>query len=134
MLCLGGPHALLMFSAICVAAGSAPATAGREFVTEAAGTAALRVMAGLLARADPELSQRNPIGVLEAMAAPGGPAYCPLVYGYITYSVCPGAPDPGASSWRSLTPPRGRAGSGACSGVPDWRSPGPAPSPPRRPR
>ncbi len=89
VLCLGGPHALLMFSAICVAAGSAPATAGREFVTEAAGTAALRVMAGLLARADPELSQRNPIGVLEAMAAPGGPAYCPLVYGYITYSASP---------------------------------------------
>ena len=95
VLCLGGPHALLMFSAICVAAGSAPATAGREFVTEAAGTAALRVMADLLARADRDLSQRNPIGVLEAMAAPGGPAYCPLVYGYVTYSAGPGGRPPG---------------------------------------
>ncbi len=84
-LCLGGPHALLMFSAICVSAGSPPATQGPEFVTGAAGAAALEVMAALLERADRGLSVRNPIAVLDAMAAPDGPAYCPLVYGYITY-------------------------------------------------
>jgi multiple sugar transport system substrate-binding protein len=84
-LCLGGPHALLMFSAICVAAGAPPATANGEFVAEAAGRAALATMAELLAHADRDLSQRNPIGVLEAMAAPDGPAYCPLIYGYLTY-------------------------------------------------
>ncbi|HUY47498.1 MAG TPA: hypothetical protein VMV92_17490 [Streptosporangiaceae bacterium] len=84
-LCLGGPHALLMFSAICVAAGPPPAISSGLFVPEAAGTAALDIMADLLAHADREVSQRNPIGVLDAMAAADGPAYCPLVYGYVTY-------------------------------------------------
>jgi multiple sugar transport system substrate-binding protein len=109
-LCLGGPHALLMFSAICLASGTPPAAAapdpagkgetgtgrldradagngpiGGEFVPVTAGTAALDVMADLLAHADRELSQRDPIGVLDAMATADGPAYCPLVYGYLTY-------------------------------------------------
>lgn len=89
-LCLGGPHALLMFSAICLASGTPPASAepgptGGEFVPVAAGTAALDVMADLLAHADRDLSQCDPIGVLNAMAAPDGPVYCPLVYGYLTY-------------------------------------------------
>ena len=113
VLCLGGPHALLMFSAICVSAGSAPATAGRQFVTPAAGAAALRVMASLLARADPELSQRNPIGVLEAMAGPGGPAYCPLVYGYITYSRRAG---PGRRRLAFFDAPAGPGGIGSVLG------------------
>jgi multiple sugar transport system substrate-binding protein len=89
-LCLGGPHALLMFSAICLASGTPPASAepvpaGGEFVPVAAGTAALDVMADLLAYADRDLSQQDPIAVLNVMAAPDGPAYCPLVYGYLTY-------------------------------------------------
>jgi len=109
-LCLGGPHALLMFSAICLASGTPPAAAapdpagkgeagtgsagqaeagsgpiGGEFVPVTAGTAALDVMADLLAHADRDLSQRDPIGVLDAMATADGPAYCPLVYGYLSY-------------------------------------------------
>jgi multiple sugar transport system substrate-binding protein len=84
-LCLGGPHALLMFAAICVALGSAPATDPGVFVPGAIGGAALDIMADLLAHADPELSLANPIGVLEAMTADDGPSYCPLVYGYVTY-------------------------------------------------
>ena len=84
-LCLGGPHALLMFSAICVAAGSPPATDGPEYVPATAGAGALEVMAALLERADRDLSGRNPIAVLDAMAALDGPAYCPLVFGYVNY-------------------------------------------------
>ena len=84
-LCLGGPHALLMFAAICVASGRPLATAPGEFVPADTGGAALDIMADLLAHADRELSQRNPIGVLDAMTAPGGPSYCPLVFGYVTY-------------------------------------------------
>ena len=126
-LCLGGPHALLMFSAICVAAGAGPApddaapaghgTAGGHgpFVTEAAGTAALEIMSDLLAHADRELSQRNPIGVLDAMAADGGPAYCPLVYGYVTYQRPLGG-EPG--SWRlaAFDAPAGPGGIGSVLG------------------
>ncbi len=132
-LCLGGPHALLMFSAICVAAGAGPArdgataqdgaTAGEggpagdhgPFVTDTAGTAALAIMSDLLACADPELSQRNPIGVLDAMAASGGPAYCPLVYGYVTYQRPLGG-EPGSSRLAAFDAPAGPGGIGSVLG------------------
>ena len=126
-LCLGGPHALLMFSAICVAAGTAPArddaNAGNEeptrdhgpFVTDAAGAAALAIMSDLLACADRELSQRNPIGVLDAMAAGTGPAYCPLVYGYVTYQRPLGG-EPGSSRLAAFDAPAGRGGIGSVLG------------------
>jgi multiple sugar transport system substrate-binding protein len=128
-LCLGGPHALLMFSAICVAAGSPPAAASARprpagtksvggngpFVSEMAGTDALAVMADLLACADRELSQRNPIGVLDAMADSGGPAYCPLVYGYVTYQR-PLAGEPGSSRLAAFDAPAGPGGIGSVLG------------------
>jgi multiple sugar transport system substrate-binding protein len=120
-LCLGGPHALLMFSAICLAAGAGPArddaTAGdhRSFVAEAAGTAALAIMSELLAHADRELSQRNPVGVLDAMAAAGGPAYCPLVYGYVTYQRPLGG-EPGSLRLAAFDAPVGPAGIGSVLG------------------
>jgi multiple sugar transport system substrate-binding protein len=113
-LCLGGPHALLMFSAICVAAGAPPGEDG-PFVTGAAGRAALAIMADLLACADRELSQRNPIGVLDAMAASGGPAYCPLVYGYVTYQR-PLAGEPGSSRLAAFGAPAGPGGIGSVLG------------------
>ena len=157
VLCLGGPHALLMFSAICLAAGAEPArddakagdqgVAGnqgpagdhglagdhrlagdhwqagdqgpagdhRPFVAEAAGTAALAIMSDLLAQADRGLSQRNPIGVLDAMAARGGPVYCPLVYGYVTYQRPLGG-EPGSSRLAAFDAPAGPAGIGSVLG------------------
>jgi multiple sugar transport system substrate-binding protein len=83
--CLGGPHALLMFSAICVSLGAPPASGSGRFADPSAGAEAIAIMADLLAHADPALAWRNPIGVLDAMAADDGPVYCPLVYGYISY-------------------------------------------------
>ena len=132
-LCLGGPHALLMFSAICATTGAAPArddeTAGdhglpgdhrsagdhRPFVAEAAGMDALEVMSDLLGHAERELSQRNPIGVLDAMAARGGPAYCPLVYGYVTYQRPLGG-EPGSSRLAAFDAPAGPGGIGSVLG------------------
>ncbi|MEW2500858.1 hypothetical protein AB0878_10285 [Amycolatopsis sp. NPDC047767] len=74
--CLGGPHALLMYFALCVAFGIEP-------FTDAAGRA-VEVMAELVAWADPAVWARNPIGALAAMT--DGPVrYCPLVYGYTGY-------------------------------------------------
>ncbi|MFI7613660.1 hypothetical protein ACIBP6_20760 [Nonomuraea terrae] len=73
-LCLGGPHAFLMFCALCEG----------DFLGEETGERALETMAELLALSDPEVSLRNPIGVLEAMTA-GGPDLCPLLYGYASY-------------------------------------------------
>ena len=114
-LCLGGPHALLMFSAICVAAGARPAGDDGPFVAETAGTAALAIMSDLLAHADREVSQRNPIGVLDAMAASGGPAYCPLVYGYVTYQRPLGG-EPGSSRLAAFDAPAGPGGIGSVLG------------------
>jgi multiple sugar transport system substrate-binding protein len=111
-LCLGGPHALLMFAAICVASGSRPAMAPGEFVPTGPGRAALGIMAGLLAQADREVSQRNPIGVLDAMTAPGGPSYCPLVYGYVTYQ----RPDHGPRRLTAFDAPAGPGGIGSVLG------------------
>ena len=112
VLCLGGPHALLMFAAICVASGVAPGAAPGEFVPAAVGAAALDVLARLLAHADRELSRRNPIGVLDAMTAPGGPAYCPLVYGYVTYH----RPDSGRPRLAAFDAPAGPGGHGSVLG------------------
>ncbi|MBB4907981.1 type 2 periplasmic-binding domain-containing protein [Actinophytocola algeriensis] len=76
--CLGGPHALLMFFSLCLAFGAEP------FTDAEVGERAVEVMTELLARADTDLWQRNPIGILTAMSS-GGPRYCPLVYGYVGY-------------------------------------------------
>jgi multiple sugar transport system substrate-binding protein len=110
--CLGGPHAFLMFAALCVASGSPPATSPAEFVPPAAGAAALDVMADLLAHADRQVSMANPIGVLDAMTAPGGPAYCPLVYGYVTYH----RPAPGRRPLAAFDAPAGPGGIGSVLG------------------
>jgi len=119
VLCLGGPHALLMFTAICVASGAppgpaldGPVAALSEFAPAAAGGAALDIMADLLAHADREISQRNPIGVLDAMAGPAGPSYCPLVYGYVTYH----RPAPGVRRLAAFDAPAGPGGIGSVLG------------------
>lgn len=102
-LCLGGPHAFLMFLALCVAAGAEPlAERDGPLVPATVGRFALETMAELLALADPRGSSLNPIGVLDAMSR-GGPAYCPLVYGYVTYHRAPAA---GRRRLRAHDPPR----------------------------
>ncbi|MFI7633156.1 hypothetical protein [Nonomuraea sp. NPDC049400] len=73
-LCLGGPHAFLMFCALC----------SGDFLDEEEGIRALELMSELLALADPAVSLLNPIGVLDAMAG-NASDYCPLVYQYTAY-------------------------------------------------
>jgi multiple sugar transport system substrate-binding protein len=83
-LCLGGPHALLMLAAISLSAGGAVMAGSGRFVEREVGEAAFGLMRQLLNLADPVISWYNPIGVLDALAARRA-AYCPLVYGYVTY-------------------------------------------------
>jgi multiple sugar transport system substrate-binding protein len=85
-LCLGGPHAFLTFCALCVAQGAEPFRYEGAVVPPDAGEAALDTMAELVARCDSEVWRRGPAGLLEALAAGEGPAYCPLVHGYVTYA------------------------------------------------
>ena len=84
-LCLGGPHALLMLCAIAVAVGTPPATDGDVFLDLDTGEHAWTVLQRLFALADRETVDRNPISVLDAMAAGTGPVYCPLLFGYSGY-------------------------------------------------
>jgi multiple sugar transport system substrate-binding protein len=115
-ICLGGPHALLMFSAICVALGAPPASADTDtdtaFADPDAGAEAAGIMADLLEQADATLAGRNPIAVLDAMAADDGPVYCPLVYGYVTYQ----RPRPGARALTAFDAPAGPGGIGSVLG------------------
>ncbi|MEU8569355.1 ABC transporter substrate-binding protein [Streptomyces pathocidini] len=109
-LCLGGPHAFLTFSSLCLAQGEEPARGGsEEYVSRETGLAALELMAELAPRGGGPVAAQNPIGVLRAMANADGPAYCPLVYGYVTYTRA--GPYPlafgDAPAWR----PGGRPGS-----------------------
>ncbi len=80
---LGGPHPFLTLCALALSWGIEPGT-GEDFLPEetvAAAVETIRVLAG-----SPELGELNPIGVLEAMSEPGGPQYCPHIYGYAPYS------------------------------------------------
>ncbi|RKN44925.1 carbohydrate ABC transporter substrate-binding protein [Streptomyces hoynatensis] len=86
-LCLGGPHAFLTFCALCLAQGEEPLAPGAEAVcSRERGLAALEVMAALAARTPAALREAGPLGVLRAMSAEDGPAYCPLVPGHATFT------------------------------------------------
>ena len=84
-LCLGGPHAFLMFAALCVALGEEPCASPGFVASRPTAESAYEIMAELLVVADRSLSRLAPIALLERMSATGGPDYCPLVYGYMTY-------------------------------------------------
>ena len=87
LLCLGGPHALLMFSALCAALGAPPAGDGDRFVPVEVAEAAFAFLAELLRCSVARRLDLDPIDVLDAMARPDGPAYCPLVYAYLGYQL-----------------------------------------------
>jgi multiple sugar transport system substrate-binding protein len=86
-LCLGGPHALLMLSSVCLALGEQPATGPEVFVDHAVGLEALGIMRAILGRSIPQASMLNPIQLLELMANDNAVAYCPIVYAYLPYQL-----------------------------------------------
>lgn len=79
----GGPHPFLTLCGIAVANGAEPGYDGTFLTEEQVGDAVetLRRFTGDRARP----FQRNPIALLESMAAGTGPEYCPHVYGYVNY-------------------------------------------------
>ncbi len=109
--CLGGPHALLMFAAICVSLGAPPATSPDEpaFADPTTGAEALQLMADLVAQADPRLAGRNPIAVLDAMAA-GDRAAGPSTARWSTATSPTSGRVPGSTRSRRSTRPAGRGG------------------------
>ncbi|MGD8193838.1 hypothetical protein ACEXQB_005005 [Herbiconiux sp. P18] len=93
-LSLAGPHAFLSFVSICVALGEPvadhpqPSAAGpsRPLVSEITGALALDILRSIGSRAPAGSETWNPIALLERMTGTDEIAYCPLVYGYVTYS------------------------------------------------
>lgn len=101
MLCLGGPHGILMALSIALADGAEPDEFGAVPVRRLRD--ALELIEELAARSEPEIDV-NPIHVLDRMAA-GEIDYSPLLYQYVNYAL----PGPG-SRVRFSDAPRGRAG------------------------
>ncbi|WP_440709427.1 hypothetical protein [Herbiconiux sp. YIM B11900] len=110
-LSLAGPHAFLTFASLCVALGEPPAqhpssssrpvdfgprtssegpkSLDREegaLVSDETAGRVLELMRGIGERVPEGTAELNPIGLLERMSTVGDIAYCPLVYGYVTYS------------------------------------------------
>ncbi|MSQ98993.1 MAG: extracellular solute-binding protein [Xanthomonadales bacterium] len=85
---LSGPHALLSFMSIAAAAGEPPATADpAEFITPATGAKVWDLMRDLVSRSPAGSLGQNPIGILNHMKHHEDVILCPLVYGYVNYSV-----------------------------------------------
>jgi multiple sugar transport system substrate-binding protein len=87
-LSLGGPHAAVTYMSICAALGEPPASRDPEqFVGSSVGSEALAIMAAIHRHAVKVAAEKNPIGILEEMTSGGDIAYCPLIFGYVNYSV-----------------------------------------------
>jgi multiple sugar transport system substrate-binding protein len=89
-LSLAGPHAALTFMSISAALGEPPASKDPDqFVSARVGIEALAIMAAIHRHATELALDKNPIGILEAMAHGADIAYCPLIYGYVNYAATP---------------------------------------------
>ncbi|MGD8169568.1 hypothetical protein ACEXOS_020335 [Herbiconiux sp. P16] len=84
-LSLAGPHAFLTFASICAALGEPVGSPAAGFVSAATGARALDLMRAIASRAPVGADTQNPIALLERIASTDDIAYCPLVYGYVTY-------------------------------------------------
>ncbi len=87
VLSLGGPHAFLSYLSLASALDPSPRE-GR-LLAKGAGEEAFERLAEIAAHGDRALALKNPIGILEAMCTRDDILYCPLVYGYVTYSARP---------------------------------------------
>lgn len=88
-LSVAGPHALLSFCSM-MAAHGAPAEVDPDrpyFVKESVALDVLDIMATLYGRMPKSVHTLNPIGILELMSSHDEVRYCPLVYGYVNYSL-----------------------------------------------
>lgn len=109
-LCLAGPHALITVLSLCMAARADRAQAlaipftDSELIDPGLATTIIEFLTDLFTRANPGLSLRGPVEVLDAMSGGADVACCPLVFGYVTYS----AATPGRHRLRAVDAPRWR--------------------------
>jgi multiple sugar transport system substrate-binding protein len=107
VLSLAGPHAILSLFSMSTAFGDAPTTSGPDRLFEGQGfEAAWNLMQELHALSFKGWAERNPIGILQALAGEADAVYCPLVYGYVNYATA----GPGQHAVRFGDVPSGRGG------------------------
>lgn len=107
---LTGPHPVLTLLSIAVACGAEPGV--DELLPRDIGRMAYETLAAVVAACQPTVQPLNPIGVLNAMSlARPAAVYCPLVYGYVTYSQAGMRPQPVRFAEAPAAAPGGRRGS-----------------------
>jgi len=110
-LSLAGPHAILSYLSIAVAFGEPPAERDADVLTSPeTGKLVYELLAELAVLSPASVYEKNPIGILDHMAANDDVILCPLIYGYVNYA----APKSGRALRFSNAPratPGGRHGS-----------------------
>jgi len=86
-LSLAGPHALLSYFSILASMGEQPGTDEDSLFHDQPGQTAYALMQDLVSRSPGSVSGLNPIEILKHMATTRDVALCPLIYGYVNYSV-----------------------------------------------
>ncbi|MGA8044069.1 MAG: extracellular solute-binding protein [Terracidiphilus sp.] len=71
---------------LAVALGEEPFLEPSQFISEATGLEALRMLRSLVSACHPSCLARNPIAIWEELANGDRIAYCPFAYGYSNYS------------------------------------------------
>lgn len=106
-LSLAGPHALLTLFSMSASFGAAPVSAAPDELLPRDGAAkAWQMLSAIYEPSCKEWADKNPIGILDAMAREQKVAYCPLVYGYVNYA----APSDGSAALRFADVPAGPTG------------------------
>ncbi|WP_395309236.1 hypothetical protein V4U86_28795 [Mycobacterium sp. AMU20-3851] len=100
-----GPHLFLTLCSIAVGQGEEPGGGAQHFISPDTIAEALATIAVFVDVQADHPAIHNPITVLDQMSRPGGPVYCPHVYGYVNYSQ-----DAVARPVRFHDAPRGRSG------------------------
>lgn len=86
VLSLAGPHAFLTLCSLTHAFGCRMGDHQETLFTGGDPTSAWDLLAQLYGLRTPGWDTSNPIALLHGMSTTDGPAYCPLVYGYVTYA------------------------------------------------
>jgi multiple sugar transport system substrate-binding protein len=76
----------MAFISLCANAGTQPFASGPRAVDRQTGLRALAVLRRLAAVGPAAAAALNPIGLLDRMAGTDDIAYCPLLFGYVSYS------------------------------------------------
>jgi len=87
VLSLAGPHALLSLFSICAQICEDENLPGEDDIfNEITLQQAYKLLTSIYHQSDKQYTNYNPIAILDAMASGADIAFCPLIYGYVSYA------------------------------------------------